>query len=76
MMKKAARMMGRIDWREYTTLRLAQLSRPERLAIIRYLEHRMTGDPDDLDGPTIQQALERYWRPSLLQPEGPAGRSR
>ncbi|MGV3721072.1 MAG: DUF6714 family protein, partial [Actinomycetota bacterium] len=52
----------RADRRRYALARHAGFSRVERLAIISYLEYRAT---DDDDRPAIEQALERYWLPSV-----------
>jgi hypothetical protein len=47
----------------YATTRLQAFTRPERLAIIHYLEYRAT--VDDYEAPSIHAALENYWRPSV-----------
>lgn len=53
---------GKFDWRNYAVSRFEAFTRPERLAIIRYLEHRAA--IDDYDAPGIEAALAGYWRPS------------
>jgi hypothetical protein len=53
------------DWRAYSIERFAGFSRPERLAIISYLEHVASLDERETERDEITQALENYWRPSV-----------
>jgi hypothetical protein len=50
------------DRRARSMRRFMTFNAQERMAIIRYLEYRAD---DDFNGPTIQNALESYWRPSV-----------
>jgi len=65
MFKRAARKFHQIDWRQYSLRRFAAFTQPERLAIIRYLEHQAT---DEFNAAPVHRALEGYWRPSVAQP--------
>lgn len=55
--------VGEVDWRAHSVRRFGSFTRPERRAIIRYLEYRAANDA--FDRPTIRLALESYWLPSL-----------
>lgn len=50
------------NWRSYAVNRFQAFTRAERLAIVHYLEYRAA--VDDYDAPSVQAALENYWRPS------------
>ncbi len=54
-----------IDWRAYLVSRFAPFSQRERIAIIHYLEFQAKYEYED-EAPEINQALENYWRPSVL----------
>lgn len=54
--------------------RFAVYTRPERQAIIHYLEYR--AENDGYEAPRIEAALASYWRPSLDAAYGAAGISR
>jgi hypothetical protein len=61
---EATERAGRtINWREHAERRFAAFTRPERLAIIHYLEYR--AENDGYAAPGIEAALDSYWRPSL-----------
>jgi hypothetical protein len=47
----------------FSAERMAGFSRPERNAILRYLEYKAQFDEDA--APEINEALDRYWKPSL-----------
>ncbi|MEO7718903.1 MAG: hypothetical protein ABIY70_22110 [Capsulimonas sp.] len=51
------------DWYAYGVNRMSGFSHSERKAIIHYLEY--AAEQDEYEAPKIQEALERYWRPSV-----------
>lgn len=63
MLAQIAEQDGKFDWREETLRRLLAFNRAERTAIIHYLEFRAK---EEVEAIQINQALESYWRPSLL----------
>lgn len=55
------RRYGAMTFHDYASCRLSVFTREEAGAIVAYLRHRRQADPDGVDAPAIDAALESFW---------------
>jgi hypothetical protein len=63
LLRKGMQQSHKMDRQKYSRRRLSVFTRPERMAIIAYLEYRAA--TYNFRAAEIHQALENYWRPSV-----------